>query len=161
MPNKNTFEIAPISEFVSRYLRGESIDPFARNCRIATITNDIDPCTLADHHLHSLEFLQMLEAEGTNADVVLFDPPYTLRQAKEVYEASGRQFTKDDSQQAGRWAREKEIVGRIVPPGGHVLSFGYNSHGMGKKNGFEIVEILLVAHGGAHYDTICTAEIKL
>ena len=37
-----------------------------------------------------------------------------------------------------------------------VLSFGWNSTGMG--SGFEPVEIMLVAHGGAHNDTICFAE---
>jgi len=29
---------------------------------------------------------------------------------------------------------------------------------MGKNRGFEIVEILLVAHGGHHNDTIVTVE---
>lgn len=33
--------------------------------------------------------------------------------------------------------------------------------GIGKKNGFEIIEILLVAHGGMHNDTIVTVERKL
>jgi hypothetical protein len=37
-----------------------------------------------------------------------------------------------------------------------VLSFGWNSAGMGDF--FEPVELLLVAHGGAHNDTICVAE---
>ena len=32
---------------------------------------------------------------------------------------------------------------------------------MGKNRGFEIVEILLVAHGGHHNDTICTVEKKI
>jgi len=40
-----------------------------------------------------------------------------------------------------------------------VISFGWNSGGIGKTNGFEILEILLVAHG-AHNDTICTVERK-
>jgi len=36
--------------------------------------------------------------------------------------------------------------------------FGWNSCGMGDRHGFEQIEILLVAHGGAHNDTICLAE---
>jgi len=43
----------------------------------------------------------------------------------------------------------------------HVLSFGWNSVGMGITRGYEIVEILLVCHGGAHNDTICIAEKKI
>lgn len=45
--------------------------------------------------------------------------------------------------------------------GGVCISFGWNSMGIGKKNGFEIIEILLVAHGGMHNDTIVTVETKL
>ena len=30
----------------------------------------------------------------------------------------------------------------------------------GKTKGFEIIEILLVAHGGWHNDTICTVDYK-
>jgi hypothetical protein len=39
-----------------------------------------------------------------------------------------------------------------------VLSFGWNTSGMGKARGFEIEEILLVCHGSDHNDTICMAE---
>jgi len=42
-----------------------------------------------------------------------------------------------------------------------VLSFGWNSAGMGEKRGFEIIEILLCAHGGGHNDTICVAEKRI
>ena len=43
---------------------------------------------------------------------------------------------------------------------GKVISFGWNSNGIGKTLGFEQVEILMVAHGGHHNDTICTVEVK-
>ena len=43
---------------------------------------------------------------------------------------------------------------------GKVISFGWNSGGIGKKNGFEIEKILLVNHGSQHNDTICTLEVK-
>ena len=36
-----------------------------------------------------------------------------------------------------------------------------NSIGIGKKKGFEIIEILLVCHGRAHNDTIVTVERKV
>ena len=32
---------------------------------------------------------------------------------------------------------------------------------MGIKNGFEIIEILLVCHGADHNDTICLAEKRI
>jgi hypothetical protein len=54
----------------------------------------------------------------------------------------------------------RNMIDRLLKPGGIVLSFGWNSAGMGKGRGYEIIEILLVAHGGAHNDTICMAERK-
>lgn len=41
------------------------------------------------------------------------------------------------------------------------ISFGWNSGGIGKQYDFEIIEIMLVAHGGAHNDTIVTVERKI
>lgn len=48
-----------------------------------------------------------------------------------------------------------------VAPGGHAITFGWNSNGFGKNRGFEAVEILIVAHGGHHNDTLCVVERKL
>jgi hypothetical protein len=47
----------------------------------------------------------------------------------------------------------------LIPKNGICISFGWNSTGLGKKRGFEIIEILL----GLHNDTICgrnQVEIK-
>ena len=43
---------------------------------------------------------------------------------------------------------------------GIALSCGWNSGGIGKTNGFKLIEILLVPHGGIHNDTIVTVEGK-
>lgn len=61
------------------------------------------------------------------------------------------------------WLRrniEKEIA-RVTKIGGYVITCGWNSGGIGKTNGFEIIEILLVAHGGWYNDTIVTVERKI
>lgn len=63
--------------------------------------------------------------------------------------------------QASFWSNMKKEISRIVKPDGYVLCFGWNSQGIGKTRGFIMEEILLVAHGGNHNDTICTAERKL
>jgi hypothetical protein len=41
-----------------------------------------------------------------------------------------------------------------------VVSCGWNSGGIGKKYNFKQIEILLVAHGGWHNDTIVSLEKK-
>lgn len=52
-------------------------------------------------------------------------------------------------------------IARVIKPNGLCLSFGWSTNGLGKKRGFEIIEILLVAHGGNHNDTIVTIEKKV
>ncbi len=163
MPNSATFSIKPIEEFVWKYLSNSSrsIDPFARNFTLATITNDLNPDTSAQYHEPADKFLSSFIG-GKPFDLVIFDPPYSLRQVKEVYSGIGiEKLSMAVTQNFGRWTLERDIINEILSPGGHVLTFGWNSNGMGKKRNFKIQEILLVAHGSAHNDTICMAEQKL
>ena len=51
-------------------------------------------------------------------------------------------------------------IAREIKVGGKVISFGWNSGGLGKNRRFKIHKILLVAHGGLHNDTICVVERK-
>lgn len=160
MPSADTFDIPAIRAIVKKYLAGAtvSIDPFARNKRWATYTNDLNPDTAAEYHLDALDFLRMLHAQQVKAEVVLFDPPYSLRQCVEVYKSVGKPVTQRDTQIFGRWTEHKRIISEMVTDSGIVISCGWNSRGMGLQNGFDIEEILLVCHGGAHNDTICTVE---
>jgi hypothetical protein len=65
-----------------------------------------------------------------------------------------------ETTQASFWSKLKDEIYRVIKPTGKVLSFSWNSNGMGKKRGFIIDEILIVAHGGQHNDTICMCESK-
>ena len=159
MPTGDTFDCKPIAEFVARHLRGLSVDPFARNKRLATYTNDLNPNTTAEFHMDAEDFLTMLADKGVQADCVLLDPPYSPRQISELYAVMGLRAGMKDTQSAALYARVKRAARRLCKPGATVLSFGWNSAGMGK--GFAQREILLVAHGGAHNDTICVAEEML
>ena len=62
---------------------------------------------------------------------------------------------------ANYWSNQKDIISRIVKANGIVICFGYDSNGIGKNRGFELIEVLLVAHGGRHNDTIVTVERKI
>lgn len=168
MPNHNTFDIPPIRNFVKKYLDKStiSLDPFARNCNLATITNDLNPNTQAMFHKTAREFLEYIftlpyEAEIDNIDLVLFDPPYSIGQIKQCYDDFGLPFGQKEAQYMPSWKEERDLIKEILNDNGVVLSFGWNSNCMGKARGFDIVEILLVAHGGPHNDTICVAERKL
>jgi len=161
MPASDTFDCKPIREMVKRYLRKSkvSIDPFARNKRWATYTNDMNPETEAEYHMDACDFLQILLNKGVQADLIIFDPPYTLRQAQECYQQFGK-WTLKESQNAIRWTKEKAMCHELLQSCGHFLHFGHSSNGLGEKYQMKIVELLLVAHGGAHNDTICLAEHK-
>jgi hypothetical protein len=159
MPNSNTFEIQRIRKFIGQYLSKDiiSIDPFANNNRFAKITNDIDPEMKCDFNLDAYDFCKTFE--NNSIDLVLFDPPYSSRQVAECYKKVGRTVNMETTQ-GSFWSNIKNEIARIVKPNGIVLCFGWNSNGIGKVNGFEFIEILLVSHGGVHNDTICTAEYK-
>lgn len=160
MPSPATFSCKPIGEFVRRYLSGISVDPFAMDYTAPTYTNDLNPNTKSKYHMDAEEFCVMLKKQGVSADVGLFDPPYSPRQISECYKNVGREVGIEGTQNARLYKRVRDALDSIIRPGGVVLSFGWNSAGMGKTRKYSIVEILLVAHGGAHNDTICVAERK-
>lgn len=163
MPNKDTFSIKPIGEFVQRYLARSkvSIDPFARNKKWATHTNDLNPQTEAEYHMDAVEFLKKMNIDGVKADLIIFDPPYSPRQISECYKSIGKDVTSKDTQNAVLYSGCREAMIPLLTDDAVVLSFGWNSAGMGLKRGFEQIEILLCCHGAAHNDTICMAESRV
>jgi hypothetical protein len=160
MPDADTFSIPPIRQFVKYYLHQSavSVDPFARNKRWATYTNDLDPDTAAEMHMDAEQFLIKLRADGVQADLGIFDPPYSPRQISECYNSIGLAVGMEETQNGRMYKRVRDALDPIIRPGGVVLSFGWQSCGMGKERGYEIFDLLLVNHGGGHNDTICVAE---
>jgi hypothetical protein len=137
MPSHQTFTIKPIKEFLEEKFGDKYVDPFP-----------------FPFERDALEYLKTFDDESV--EKLAFDPPYSPRQLKEMYGGAGLDYTTNSSY----WSKLKKEIGRITKKGGVVISFGWNSGGIGKKYGFEIEEILLVPHGGQHNDTIVTLEIK-
>ena len=123
---------------------------------MAIYTNDLNPGTKAKHHMDATAFLHMLADDDLVADCILLDPPYSPRQISECYTAAGLKAGMKDTQNAALYAAVRKAARRLCVSGTTVLSFGWNSAGMGPE--FETLELLLVAHGGAHNDTICLAQ---
>lgn len=163
MPSADTFTIQPIADLLRVYLHGAAVvvDPFARNSRIATHRNDLNPQTAADWHLPADGFCATMAEHGIEADAVLFDPPYSPRQISEVYAKVGITASTRDTQNAALYKRVRDGLDAILKPGGLAISCGWNSAGFGKERGYDVLEILMVAHGGAHNDTIVVVEQKL
>ncbi len=167
MPNSNTMSIKPIREFTENWIKKSRtlnklkvvVDPFAKDCKLGTITNDLNPECDTDYHMRAEDFLDKLIDEGVKADVVIYDPPYSVRQVSECYKSVGIKPTQQDTQ-ASFYTKIKQRIRKIVKVDGYVLSFGWNSMGVGKE-GFRYEEIMLVTHGGAHNDTICVAQRRI
>jgi hypothetical protein len=161
MPNKNTYDIPPISNLIKRYISGDWVDPFVGYSKfghLCSVTNDFNPEIPAKYHLEALEFLQKLDSNSY--DGVFLDPPYSLRQVKEVYNEIGRDVLQWETQN-GYFKKHKIEIARILKVGGVALCFGWNSGGIGMNNLMQMEEVLLVPHGGAHNDTIVTVERKI
>ena len=156
MPNRWTFTIKPIAALLEEEMPDVPglhwYDPFCGKYSpvFHYCKNDIDPERDAFYHLDGLEFLK--QYRDNCADGVLYDPPYSITQA--------RKYGKKEFGNKKYWAQCRDEIARIVRPSGKVISFGWNSNGIGKGRGFEIKRILLVAHGGGRNDTIVTVEIK-
>ena len=162
MPNSETFTMPPVYDFVKKYLSEAeiSIDPFSRNKRWATYTNDLDPNTEAEYHLECEEFLQKLIDMGVTADLIILDPPYSPRQVKECYDNIGIKMVQEDAQGGAVRKRRRALINKLTSQNGVVLTFGWDTNGMG-GNEWAIEEIMLVAHGSDHNDTICMAERRV
>jgi hypothetical protein len=159
MPNSLTFSIKPIAELIERYHNPSKkwIDPFCRENPYKAITNDLNPDVTADYHMEALEFLNMFD--DCSLDGVFFDPPYTPRQVKECYDGIGIPMIEGHTN-ALFWTDRKNKIAEILNVGGICISACWNTNGLGINRGFELVEILLVAHGGPKNDTIVTVERK-
>jgi len=159
MPNAQTFLIKPIAVLLREEMDiGLWIDSFAGENSPAIIRNDLNPQVVnVEYHLDAIDFLRNF-GDGS-IDGVLLDPPYSPRQVSECYKGFGRKATQEDTLGVWRsWVRDE--VTRITHLGSKVISFGWNSCGIGKERGFRIDRILLVCHGQTHNDTIVTVETK-
>lgn len=159
MPNSKTFTIKPIKKIIEHYYDPTKvcINPFANESKYG-ITNDLNPKFNCDYNLEATEFLELFKEKSI--DLCLYDPPYTPYQLKIMYEDITGGVNLLDTK-ISYWSKQKDIISEIIKPNGIVISCGYDSNGMGKGRGFKIIEILLVAHGGGHNDTIVTVEQKI
>lgn len=161
MSSVDTLTIKPIFELFKKYHRRKDVvvDPFARNCKLGTITNDLNPDCNTTYHLDALQFLKMLKSEMY--DFVIYDPPFSYRQASEAYKSFGKEWMTYSVTNARYWSKIKNEVARILKPNGICMCCGWNTNGLGKSRGFRMDEILICSHGAGKNDTLVTIEHKI
>jgi len=158
MPNKWTFEMKPVKNLLKKYNVGEKwIDPFCGLTSPAEYRNDLNPENKhAQSNLEALDFLMLKDWDINGA---LFDPPYSLTQVSRSYNDIGLKFISKENPTGG-FPKVKTRLASLLKPKQYCISFGWNTVGLGKKNNMQIVEILILSHGGNRNDTLITVEVK-
>ncbi len=125
-------------------------DPFALNNTLGwPFTNDINPNSKADYNMDAIDFLNLMVMEGHEFDLILFDPPFSFRQADRYVGSVTNVYT------APAYVKRcYESMYKIVKPGGYILKFGFNS--TRDHKGLTLVEMWCINHGGNHNDTLVT-----
>jgi len=157
MPSRWTFQIKPIKELLIRYNVGIGwADPFAGKYSPAQITNDLNPEMDTTYHLEAEDFTYKLTPYWN----FLFDPPYSLSRVAACYKSFGiKGWTKDNP--TGGFNKVKDRITELTTKNNIVISFGWNTIGLGKKRGFEKIDGLCLEHGGNRNNTLVIVERKL
>ncbi len=140
-----------LKSWVEQRAEGKVLNLFAGkvllNCN--EIRVDLDPTVPADYYMDAYSFVESWR--GKPFDSVILDPPYNLRKARELY----------DGRYIGSFTKIKNILPRIIKPGGIVISFGYDTTGMSFSRGFVKAGICLINHSGDHNDTLAVVERRI
>ena len=157
MPNKWTFSMKPIQELLYKYEVGAGwIDPFSGQNIVTQFENNLQTTGI-----DAFEYLEKFESKSLNG--ALFDPPYSLTKVKRCYNHVGIKDwqSKFGNNKNGGFPNVKDEIARVLKDDSLCISFGWNSNGLGKVRCFEIIEVLIIAHGGNRNDTITTVERKI
>lgn len=153
-PRKYTFEMGKLKSWTIRNSKGKVLNLFAGK----TLLNPLDELRVdlnkempADFYMDAYEFVLMAKEKNMLFDTVIFDPPYNLRKSREKY------FGIYTSQ----LRKIKTELPSIINENGLVICYGYDTTGMGKQRGFELISVCVVNHSGDHNDTLCTIERKI
>ena len=124
-----TFEVPQIREVVEQWLSGEVLNACAGKAKLdhegGVIRNDIDERRDAHIHHDVREIDDHLE--HNQFETVVYDPPYTREMADRHYNGN----------HVGRKWEARGSIANVTAPGGHVLTFGYNSDGFDGWEGWE------------------------
>lgn len=158
MPNKWTFQMKPIKEFVEKeiFKHKQILIPFAGQQRWEAHTGITYIDIEADRpfpYLHGdcREVMKGLVQSGMKYDCIISDPPFSFFQAVHSY---GNEKLQDITYC-------KRLYDKLLKPGGIIIHCGFNSTGMGLKMRYKKIELLVVNCGGSHNDFLILKERKM
>jgi hypothetical protein len=143
------------------------VDPFARDSYLKQnpniVTNDLNPDFDCDYNMECNSFAESLIINADNdfeINLLVFDPPYSLRSLKDHYDAIGIDLELWQTQ--NQWGRAKDAFAKMMPAGSYAICLGWHSHGLGRKRGFDKVAVHYFEQAGHfdRYDLCVTVEQK-
>lgn len=141
------------------------VDPFAResfltNGNYNTITNDLNPEFKTDYNLEAKDFAAEIKERGVEIDLVVFDPPYSLRMLKDHYDGIGAKL--ELWQTHNMWGECKDDLASCMKVGSYAVSFGWHTHGFGGSRGFKKTEVHVIEQVASQdrYNLLVTVEKK-
>lgn len=150
MLSRWTFQYTPARDIVEEYLSGRVLNACAGKTKLdhdgEIVRNDLNPDRDADTRHDVAEIAEHFASQSF--DTVIFDPPFDEKQAETKYDG----LHAKDVYSALRGFNE------LVRPGGHVVTFGWNSWGMHSFDAFARVETVLLQRGPIHRDVIVTVD---
>jgi tRNA1(Val) A37 N6-methylase TrmN6 len=146
-----------ISFFLKKTENIISVNPFSGDNKLASINNDINSVYNVDYHLDALDFLK--ELKDKSVDIIIYDPPYSATQMMKYFDDLNIK-RKLHHTRTQYWTFLKKEITRIIKTNGHVISIGFNSGGIGKTNGFEIEELIII-NNKTNNDIYCVIENKI
>lgn len=153
-PKKYTFEMPRLYKWTVQNCKGKTLNLFAGKTKLKGIDEtrvDLNKDVPADYYMDAYSFVLMAKEKGWKYDTVVFDPPYNLRKSREKYFGV---YTSE-------LRKIKTELPSIINTGGTVISYGYDTTGMGRQRGFELIHVCVVNHSGDHNDTLCIIEKKI
>lgn len=124
-----TFETPQIREIVERWLAGEVLNACAGKTELEhdgpIHRNDLDEDLDVETHYDVRDLDDHFDRD--RFDTVIYDPPYSAEMAERHY----------DGNHVGRMWEARGAIANVTAPGGHVLTFGYNSDGLDGWEGWE------------------------
>jgi hypothetical protein len=96
---------------------------YKRGCEF--VRNDLDESIPADSHVDVREIHH--EYGDGSFDAAVLDPPFDPGRAAKLYEGW----------HGSEYSSARDAVGQLVKPGGTVVELGWNSYGLGDKDGWE------------------------
>ena len=145
-------------KIISLYKNPIILNPFSNNNILANFTNDLDYTINSNCHMEALDFLKLFN--DNSVDIVLFDPPCDPGNMKFYFEKLNLKIDMTYTR-TEYWSKLKKEVSRILKSGGYAINIGYSSGGIGKNNGFNIEEILILNHNSFDRDVFCVVDKKL